>query len=50
VAHQERFERERKDSETYSTKTKTRYKALVEETIGEKGNCWDCIGYGKNIV
>lgn len=35
---------------TYSTKTKSRNKAFVEETIGEERYGWDCVDYGKNIV
>ena len=40
-------ERER---ETYSTKTKTRNKAFVEEAIGEESNSWASVDNGENIV
>uniref|UniRef100_A0A2P2K3T4 Beta-carotene hydroxylase 5 n=1 Tax=Rhizophora mucronata TaxID=61149 RepID=A0A2P2K3T4_RHIMU len=33
-----------------STKTEAGKKALIEESIGKKGNCWDCIYYCKHIV
>lgn len=35
---------------TYSTKTKTRNKALVEETVIKEGDCRNRVDYRKHIV
>lgn len=39
-----------RERETYSSKTKTRKQALVEEAEGKKANSWNCVYYCKYIV